>query len=209
MTPMNMIEFIGYAGSVIVLVSLLMKSLLKLRWINMVGSVLFATYGLLIHAWPVLGINAIIAGIDAWFLYQMLKASHYFDLSPLSEIGEEYFKKFFLYYENDIKQVFPGTKFEALIQAEAYMLFRNMIPVGFFAIELKGEEARVLNDYVVAEYRDFKTGLFVYNTKRMYFKQKGIKKFVAESGNAAHQKYLLRNGFQQDPSNADLFYKEL
>ena len=206
---MNVAEFIGYAGSLIVLVSLLMKSLVKLRWINLVGSVLFAAYGGLIQAWPVLGINAIIAGIDAWFLFQMLKVSDYFDLAPLPEIGSEYFKKFFLYYENDIRHFFPGTRLETLLGAETYLLFRNMIPVGFFAIELKGEEALILSDYVVPEYRDFKIGAFVYRIKRMYFKQKGLKRFVAESGQATHQKYLLRNGFRKDPAGRELFIKEL
>jgi len=44
---------------------------------------------------------------------------------------------------------------------------------------------------------------------RMYFKQKGIKRFVAGSGNAAHRKYLRRNGFKPDPERPDLFVKAL
>ncbi len=206
---MNIAEWIGYAGSIIVLISLLMKSLVKLRWINLAGSALFATYGLLISAWPVFGINAIIAVIDAWFLVQMFRCTDYFDLSPLSEIGTEYFKKFFLYHENDIHRFFPGMPFESLTGAETYMLFRNMLPVGFFALRIEGEVSHIVADYVVPEYRDFKPGRFVYGIKRMYFKQKGIKRFVAESGNAVHRKYLLRNGFVQAPGEASQFYKQL
>ncbi|MBU1693997.1 MAG: hypothetical protein KKC51_08540 [Verrucomicrobia bacterium] len=206
---MSMAELIGYAGSVIILISLLMKSLVKLRWINLAGSILFSLYGLMIRAWPVFGINAVIVGIDAWFLYQMMRLRDYFDLSPLAEIGAEYFKKFFLYHENDIQSFFPGTPFESLIGAETHMLFRNMLPVGFLAMRLEGEEARVVADYVVPEYRDFKIGVFVYEIKRMYFKEKGIKRFVAESGNVAHRKYLRRNGFRPDPTRPDLFVKAL
>jgi hypothetical protein len=206
---MSVVEFIGYAGSVIVLISLLMKSLLKLRWINFVGSALFATYGLLIKAWPVFGINAIIAVIDLWFLYQMLMTTDYFDLSPLEEIGEAYPRKFFLYHERDIHNVFPGLEFETLKDTESYMLFRNMLPVGLFSMKLEGDSARILADYVIPEYRDFKTGKFVYGIKRMYFKQKGIKRFVVESRNELHKKYLLRNGFAPEPGQEAVFTKHL
>jgi len=205
----NLAEFIGYAGSVIILISLLMRSLVKLRWINLAGSVLFSLYGLMIRAWPVFGINAVIVGIDAWFLWQMSRLRDYFDLAPLSEIGADYFRKFFLYHENDIQAFFPATPFESLARAETYLLFRNMLPVGFFSMELEGEEARVVADYVVPEYRDFKTGDFVYGVKRMYFKEKGLKRFAAVSGNAVHQKYLLRNGFKPDATRPDLFVKML
>lgn len=206
---MNLAELIGYAGSVIILVSLLMRSLVKLRWINLAGSVLFSLYGLMIRAWPVFGINAVIVGIDAWFLWQMGRLRDYFDLAPLSEIGAGYFRKFFLYHENDIQAFFPGTPFEALAGAETYLLFRNMLPVGFFSMEQDGEEARVVADYVVPEYRDFKTGNFVYGIKRMYFKERGIKRFAVESGNPVHQKYLIRNGFRADAKTPGRFIKAL
>lgn len=207
--PMHLAELIGYAGSVVILISLLMKSLVKLRWINLVGSLLFSLYGLIIKAWPVFGINAIIVGIDAWFLIQMVRCRDYFELSPLSEIGTEYFRKFFLYHENDIHVFFPDTRLEQLVGAETHMLFRNMLPVGFLAMRLDGEDARIVADYVIPEYRDFKIGVFVYDVKRMYFKQKGIKRFVAESGLAVHQRYLRRNGFRRDPAHPDLFVKAL
>lgn len=204
-----MAEYIGYAGSVIILVSLLMRSLVKLRWINLAGSALFSVYGLMIHAWPVFGINAVIVGIDAWFVYQMSRLRDYFDLSPLPEIGAAYFRKFFLYHENDIQAFFPGTPFESLVGAETYLLFRNMLAVGFFSIRREGDEARVVADYVVPEYRDFQTGAFVYGIKRMYFKEMGIRRFVAESGNAVHQTYLRRNGFAADPGRPGLLVKNL
>lgn len=206
---MNLAELIGYAGSVIILISLLMKSLLKLRWINLAGSILFSLYGLMIKAWPVFGINAVIVIIDAWFIFQMSRRWDYFALVPLSEIGTAYFRKFFLYYENDIRAFFPDIAFQSLAGPETYILFRNMAPVGFFALKLEGEVARVVGDYVAPEYRDFKTGKFVYDVKRMYFKEKGIKRFVADYGKDIHSKYLIRNGFKTDDQYPGLLVKHL
>lgn len=206
---MSTTELIGYAGSVIILISLLMKSLVKLRGINLIGSLLLSLYGLLIKAWPVFGINAVIVGIDAWYLLQMMRCRDYFELAPLSEIGPEYFKKFFLYHERDILQFFPSVRLEPLIAAETYMLFRNMLPVGFFAFRLEGEEARVMADYVIPEYRDFKVGLFVYEIKRMYFKQRGIRRFIADGGIPMHRRYLRRNGFRPDSARPEIYVKAL
>ena len=60
----NPVEWFGYAASVVVAVSLLMSSLIKLRWINMVGSLMFTGYGLLIGAYPVALLNFTIAGAE-------------------------------------------------------------------------------------------------------------------------------------------------
>jgi hypothetical protein len=39
------LEYIGYVASLIVLISLLMSSVKRLRWINMIGSLIFGAYG--------------------------------------------------------------------------------------------------------------------------------------------------------------------
>ena len=206
---MHVAEIIGYAGSVVILISLLMKSLVKLRWINAIGSLLLSLYGFLIRAWPVFAINAVIVGIDAWYLIQMTRCRDYFELVPLPDIGPAYFRKFFLYYEMDIQRFFPNVRFEDLSAIETYLLFRNMLPVGFFAIRPEGNEARIVADYVIPEYRDFKVGRFLYEIKRMYFKEKGIKSFVAETDLPVHQCYLIRNGFHADANHPRRFIKLL
>lgn len=37
----NFLEILGYIASLIVLISLLMSSIIKLRWINLLGSAVF------------------------------------------------------------------------------------------------------------------------------------------------------------------------
>ena len=43
-----LLEWIGYTASLIVLVSLLMSSIKKLRWINLFGALIFGAW---IHDW--------------------------------------------------------------------------------------------------------------------------------------------------------------
>ncbi|WP_291657013.1 lactate dehydrogenase [Clostridium sp.] len=52
-----MIEWIGYAASICIAISLIMTDIYKLRVINSIGCVLFVIYGFSIKAYPVGVIN--------------------------------------------------------------------------------------------------------------------------------------------------------
>ena len=65
-------EMVGYLGSVLVAVSLMMKSLWRLRIINLVGASFFTVYGLLIGALPVAGLAE-----RHWALRDLLSAERY------------------------------------------------------------------------------------------------------------------------------------
>ena len=45
-----LIEWIGYLASILIAISMFMKDIVKLRFINLVGSLLFAFYGFSIKA---------------------------------------------------------------------------------------------------------------------------------------------------------------
>ena len=61
-------EFIGYAASAIVVTSLTMSSVVRLRALSLFGSATFFTYGLLIESTPIMLTNISIAAINVWFL---------------------------------------------------------------------------------------------------------------------------------------------
>ncbi|MDX1341443.1 MAG: hypothetical protein R3309_07490 [Reinekea sp.] len=74
---MPLVEIYGYAGSVLIALSLMMSNIIPLRWINLVGAAIFSTYGLVIHAWPVAVLNGFIVLIDIyhlWHIYRTPKA---------------------------------------------------------------------------------------------------------------------------------------
>ena len=203
-------ETIGYAASLIILVSLLMTNVFRLRVINLIGSLCFSLYGWLIGAWPVCVINAVIAGIDGWYLLQSLRVSAIFDLSQVSNcIGGEYLKRFFLFHERELMKYAPGLTIEDLQGADTYLIFLNMLPVGVFSYRQAGPEATLVLDFMIPEYRDFKAGRFVYRTKRMFFKEKGIKRFHAVARHASQPKYFLKNGFVREDGAADHFVNAL
>ena len=83
--PDYILDWIGYLGSLVVLISLLMSSIKKLRWINLVGAVIFAFYGFMIASIPTGFMNVGIAVIDIVFLVMMYKQKDYFRVLPIPE----------------------------------------------------------------------------------------------------------------------------
>ena len=71
---LNLIEIIGYMASLMVAISLTMKNIVMLRWINSIGCGIFVVYGSIIEAWPVAIMNAVIVGINMYHLLKMSRA---------------------------------------------------------------------------------------------------------------------------------------
>ncbi|WP_414632640.1 YgjV family protein [Clostridium sp. UBA5119] len=69
----TLIEWIGYLASILITISMFMKEIFKLRFINLMGCILFVIYGLIIGAYPVAIANAIIVFINLYYLYKLFR----------------------------------------------------------------------------------------------------------------------------------------
>ncbi len=66
-------EYIGYLASLLVLVSFLMKNMVRLRWLNTLGCMVFIAYGLLLQSIPIIITNAAIVVINSFYLLKSRK----------------------------------------------------------------------------------------------------------------------------------------
>ena len=73
METVNFYELLGYSASLLIALSLSMRSLLTLRVINLTGALLFTIYGLLIGALPVAALNFYIVLVNLYYLHQMFR----------------------------------------------------------------------------------------------------------------------------------------
>ena len=64
-------EIIGYTGSALVVISMLMTSIIRLRVINLIGSLIFTVYALLIRSYPTAAMNVFLVGINVWHLIHL------------------------------------------------------------------------------------------------------------------------------------------
>lgn len=192
------LETVGYAASALIAVSLMMSSILRLRLINLAGSAAFATYGLLIHAYPVAVLNGIIVLVNGFFLVKMLRAKEYFQLLPLKP-ESDYLKYFLDFYERDIRRILPEFAYRPVANQVTLFILRDCAPVGVFIAEQKPDgRLCVVIDFVIPHYRDLKIGKFLFVEKAEFFRGRGIKEIVIAPRTKEFGAYLVKVGFEPE-----------
>ncbi len=195
-------EILGYAASIIILVSLALKNIKRLRWVNLVGAITFTVYGLLIDAYPVAASNFIIALIDIYFLIQIYSKKDYFDINEELQGDEFFIKRFFEFYGGEISRYFPHFSFDNITNPHLILVSRNINPVGLFVYE-KDEKSKSIVihlDFACPDYRDTKNFFYLLQEKIDDFKSEGFVRFVTVSESAQHIAYLERVGFRRSIS---------
>lgn len=201
MWKINWIEWIGYGASVLVAISLLMSSIIRLRWYNLIGSVLFSLYGFAIGALPVAIINTFIVFINIYYLYKLYSGKESFKIMEISN-DDNYLLNFFSHYKDDIKKFFPDFHPNLDSGAIAFTVLRNMVPAGIFVgKKLNDDTLFIILDYVTPEYRDFKIGYYIFVDNKNYFIDKGYKRFSTYASNEIHERYLKKMGFVEINEN--------
>lgn len=188
-------ELVGYLGSLLVAVSLTMKSLQRLRIINMIGAVFFIAYGLLIGALPIALLNGLTLGVNAYNLWRMLQQKDYFTLMEIRP-DSAYLRRFLDFYHKEISDLIPTYLFKPSEDQMVIFILRNMVPVGLAIVKPTGETAQIFLDFVIPGYRDFRAGKFLFDESADYFWQRGIKQLVSAPGSPRHESYLKRMGFE-------------
>jgi len=190
------LELIGYAGSVLIAVSLMMTSILRLRLINVVGSVAFSIYGLLIGAYPVAALNGFIVLVNVFHLTRIFRAKEYFQLLPLKP-DSQYLRYFLKFYEREIRRILPEFEYRPSPNQILLFVLRDCAPVGVFMAEERGNGVvRVILDFVIPRYRDLKIGRFLFVEQAAFFKGRGVKEIIISPRTAEFGTYLVKVGFE-------------
>lgn len=208
---MTAVDLLGYTASVVIVTSLLMKSILRLRIIGLVGGMLFFIYGLLLHSVPVAGLNFVNMCINLYFIRQMLTAKSYFKLLEVDR-NSSYLTSFLEFYGSDIAKFFPHFAYRPDRADMVYLILRNLQPVGLFVMERDASgRALVKLDYVIPGYRDLKAGQFLYHELEQLLPAKQVTTLYSVAGDEVHQGYLKRMGFtvQGGEGQKKLYAREL
>ena len=196
MTYETALELTGYFASILILVSLLMSSAVKLRIINAVGAAVFTVYGLLIHSYPTAFLNGVSVIVDIYYLVKLLR--HHISFSACSVGQEEQgLQEFLRFYRDDMGHCFPG--FDFLIEEDdlILMVYANACPVGLMIgrrTHRGGIYVRL--DYSVPRYRDCSVGKFLYST----LAESDVTELVTGRSTPEHEAYLKKMGFSPSES---------
>jgi hypothetical protein len=192
-------ELVGYVASALVVASLAMTSVVRLRTISLFGSVTFVAYGVLIESIPIMVTNAAIAVLNTWFLSRELGGRR--DLGAVVVPPDSPFLLDFLtHHASDIATFQPdydlGDPFDF-----ALVLTRDGLPAGVVLGNRDSDQLDIDLDYVLKAYRDSRLGSWLYGRGSAVFRSAGITQLSSAAGRESHPGYLVRMGFRYDPEH--------
>ena len=203
----QILEWVGYIASVIIAISLAVSSIVKFRWLNLVGALGFSIYGFLIGAIPVGVLNGIITLVDVYYLVIIYGKKDVFETLEIRP-ENKYLIRFIEYHNDEIQKFFPGFIYKPDMNTVCFFILRNMAVAGLYLAHREGDNVlKVGLDYVIPEYRDFKNGKYVYLRLKDKFINAGFTKVITEGNSIEYIKYLEKLGFTEDGSG--VFSKDL
>jgi len=190
-------EIIGWLGSALVVVSLMQRSIFKLRLVGVAAAVSFFVYGLLIGAFPLVIVNLVVIAVHLYFLRKLTRRQDEV-FSVLKVYPDSRYLAYFLeFYADEIGRFQPEFSYEPASDHGTYFLLRDHIPAGLvIARPCRDDSLEIELDFVIPEYRDFKLGEFLYSGDSGLFADLDCSQAWSLPGTGDHVRYLERVGFQ-------------
>jgi len=199
---------VGYLASALIVLSLTMTSVVRLRIISLAGSVTFVVYGVLIESAPIVITNALIAVINVWFLRK--------EFSPGSGRGvglgasrirpdSPFLRDFVDFHLVDIHRFQPDFVLADGDDVESWLLTRDGLPAGLLIGRRHGDSLTIDLDYVLGPYRDSRLGRWLFGPGAEVLRRDGIAVVRSHGSSDTHRKYLERVGFSPTPDADDVY----
>lgn len=185
------IEIFGYIGTALVLLSMMMTQVARLRIVNIAGSFVSMTYAAICSTWPVVFLNFGLIIINSMQLIRLHRLKSFFKVvrADPSDKSVEYILE---HYGNDIKQCFPESRIDLDDSSDVYVVFDGAEAVGILAGKREGATLYVSLDYVSRKYRDRSVAKILYEK----LGKSGICEIVTDAHTDKHRKYLLKMNFK-------------
>ncbi len=191
------IEIIGYIGSALVLVSMLMTSVVRLRIINLTGSIIFAGYALAIRSYPTAVMNIALAGVNIYHLIKIFREQKVYTLVK-TDIEDGYFSHLLKDADSDIRSIFPEYGSISMHPDITYLITCESVPACLFMGEITDPgRVRVLLDYAMPAYRDTTVGRYLNKC----LAAEGYKTLVFDQSAEKHVSYLEKTGYRMSNDN--------
>jgi hypothetical protein len=196
----NALDVIGWAGSALLVWSLLQTRLLRLRALNLLGCLVLIGFNAALAVWPMVGLNIVLAVINVWYLVRMLATRHDDKAYQVVEVGtdEGLLAHILRTHHDDIVRFNPGFTGTGLDSrdAAAFLVVNADEVAGVVVFHVAGSGvAQVELDYVTERYRDFTPGEFVFR-RSGFFTDRGCHTVITPPG--MREAYYDRLGFRRD-----------
>ncbi len=191
-------DVIGWVGSVLVVVSLMLPSVRRFRWMNFTGSVLATIYNGLFQIWPFFAMNLAIALIDAAWILRIerdARRGRAYQLVPI-DASEPYFAHMAHALGEAVDRWYPGFGVSAAPAGRrAFLVLHGEETIGLVVADVDGDVADIALDVVTPRFRDFTPGRFVY-TQGGLAQILGVSALRVRPGTTRDPDYFRAVGFQ-------------
>jgi hypothetical protein len=194
----NWLDILGWGGSALLVFSLLQARVLRFRTLNLVACVILLVFNAILGIWPMVGMNAVLAAINVWFIVKLLGERHDDAVFEVLEVGpaDEYLRHVLRIHGGDILRFQPDLVWDPSDErGHAFVVLRGDETVGVVLLRADGQVARVQLDYVTPRYRDFSPGEFVWRRSGL-LREDGFTRVVTPPGMVGA--YYDRLGFRRD-----------
>jgi hypothetical protein len=192
------LDLVGWAGSALLVWSLLQTRILRLRLLNLLGCLVLIFFNGALRVWPMVGLNVVLAVINLVYLRKLLATRHDERAYQVVEVGtdDEYLVHVLRVHAADIARFNPGFRRDGGPDRSAFLVVRGDETVGVVLVRPVGDGAAQVDlDYVTKRFRDFTPGEFVYRRSR-WFTDRGFTRVVTPPGMVAP--YYPRLGFRRE-----------
>lgn len=162
---MSWLDLVGWGGSALLVFSLLQTRVLRFRVLNLAACLILLVFNGLIEVWPMVGMNAVLAAINIWFLVRLLRERHDESAFEVIEVGRDdaYLRHMVDVHHDDIARYQPVDTWAPVLDRDhAFLVLKGDETVGVVLLDADGDTARVRLDYVTPRFRDFTPGEFVW-----------------------------------------------
>jgi hypothetical protein len=193
------LDLLGWAGSALLIVSLLQARVLRFRTLNLVAGLMLVLFNALIGVWPMVAMNLATSCINVWFIVRLLRDRHreaaFHVLAVHSD--DAYLAYVLSVHRTDVLRHQPDFSWDGVPRADRrpFVILKGDETVGVVIIRAEGEVAHVELDYVTRRFRDFSPGEFVWRESGL-LRGLGITRVVTSP--AMLDPYYERVGFRRE-----------
>jgi hypothetical protein len=196
---MTWLDALGWAGSALLVFSLMQARVLRFRVLNLVACVILVVFNAILEIWPMVAMNVVLSAINLWFLRKLLAERHDEKAFAVLEVSpaDEYLRHVLRVHQADMLKHQPDLLWDGAAPGRrAFLVLHGDETVG---VVLAREEAdgvlQIELDWVSPRFRDFAPGEFVWRRSEV-LREQGLRRVVSPPAMVAP--YYDRIGFRRE-----------
>lgn len=202
-------EIFGWAGSVLVVLSLMVPSVRRFRILNLIGSGIATIYNAYFGIWPYAAMNGAIVLINIYWLRRLHQegSTQERGYSVVEASGSDaIIARFLSRHEAAISESFPQFTKTDLDSSAVFLVMHEEEVIGLFAVRSgSAGVGEIVIDFVTERFRDLTPGHFVY-ANRALFSALDVERLSLRPGMTTDVTYFRKQGFSE---SGDVLVKEL